>query len=216
MKKYYIFVLAALMLAVFATGCNRSEETAVDPSTYEKIIQTLSEMQTYRSEATVQYISNKNSNTYRTMQYGKISGEYRIEVTSPEHSAGNITVFDGATISQFNARNSGRIFVLAREDMARSEILVTSFVRNYLESQETSVSVGSFGDGKCTILEVALPGDHPYLATSKLWIDNKTLAPVKLVISDREGGERVIVTYNNFEYNIELANEIFSVNTEGQ
>ena len=216
MKKYYIFALAALMLAVFAAGCQSSEETAVDPSTYEKIIQKLSGMQTYKSEATVQYISNKNSNTYGTIQYGKISGEYRIEVTSPEQSVGNITVFDGTTISQFNARNSGRVFVLAREDMARSEILVTSFVRNYLESQETSVSVGSFDDGKCTILEVALPGDHPYLATAKLWIDNKALVPVKLVISDREGGERVIVTYRNFEYNIELANDIFNVNMEGQ
>ena len=215
MKKYYILMLTAIMLAIFAAGCNRIEETTVDPSTYEKIIQMLSEMQTYKSEATVQYISNKNSNSYRTIQYAKISGEYRIEVASPEQSVGNITVFDGTTISQFNARNSGRVFVLAREDMARSEIFVTSFIRNYLESEETSVSVGSFDDGKCTILEVALPGDHPYLATAKLWVDNRTLVPVKLVISDREGGERVIVTYRNFEYNIELANEIFTVTTEG-
>ena len=215
MKKYYILTLTALMLSLFVTGCARSEETVVDPSTYEKIIQMLSQMETYKSEATVQYISNKNSNTYGTMQYGKISGEYRIEVMWPEQSAGNITVFDGSTISQFNARNSGRVFVLAREDMARSEILVTSFVRNYLESPETSVSVGSFDDGKCTILEVALPGDHPYLATAKLWVDNKMLVPVKLVIYDREGGERVVVTYKNFEYNIELANDIFNTDTEG-
>ncbi|MCL2874373.1 MAG: hypothetical protein FWE29_05505 [Defluviitaleaceae bacterium] len=213
MKKYYIFILTAIILAVFATGCGASEAAVVDPSTYEKIITKLSEMETYRSEASVQYISNKNSNTYRVIQYNKMSGEYRIEVISPEQSAGNVTVFDGTTISQFNKRNEGRIFVLAREDMARSEILVTSFIRNYLDSTETSVSVGSFDNGKCTVLEVSLPGEHPYLATAKLWVDNKDLVPVKLVIYDSEGGERIVVIYENFEYNVELANDIFHVET---
>lgn len=209
MKKYYILILMIALSAMLIKGCAGNEPTAVDVSTYEKIIEIFNEMENFKSEATVQYISNKNSNTYRVIMTNKMSGEYRIEVLGPDNSAGNVTIFDGTTIAQFNKRNEGRIFVLAREDMARSEILVTSFIRNYLDSNETSVSAGSFDDSKSTILEVAIPGDHPYLSNAKLWVDNEALVPVQLIIFDRDGGERVIVTYENFDYNVELEDNIF-------
>jgi outer membrane lipoprotein-sorting protein len=205
-----IFMLL-LAVAFFITGCkgNAGEPTVTEPVVYEKIHKMLTEMQTYKSEASVKYITNKNVNTYETMQFVKMSGEYRIEVLGPEQSAGNITVFDGTFISQFNTQNGGRIFILAKEDMARSEILISSFVKNYLDSMATAASAESVDDGKYTVIEAEIPGEHPYLSIGRLWINNKKLVPTKLIIYDPDGGERIVVNYENFEYNIELANDIF-------
>jgi outer membrane lipoprotein-sorting protein len=205
--------ICLLLTAILLAGCGKTPgntEERLEATVYVQIQRALTEMKNYKSSATIEYISNKGTNQYEILQASRATGEYRVEVTGPENVAGNITVFDGATIYQFNPRVAGRVSVGVKENQERSEIFVTSFVRNYLRSQEVSVSAGSFGESRSTALEAIVPGDHPYLSTEKLWVDNETLKPVKLAIYDPEGSERIIVTFNTFEYNVELDDSLFS------
>jgi len=204
-----IFTLLAAML----TGCGLlpgKAEVKVEPNVYSKIQKALTEMQSYRSSATVEYISNKGRNAYDVLQSCRATGEYRVDVVGPENVAGNVTISDGVTIYQFNHKIAGKVSVGIKENQERSEIFVTSFIRNYLSSQEVSVSVGNFGEGKCTVLEAIVPGEHPYLSSEKLWVDNETLKPVKLCIYDPDGSERIMVTFNTFDYNVEFDDKLFS------
>ena len=210
MKKPKIFLLVFLMAIIF-TACQKEGEKSSeqDMSAYEKIQKNIVELETYRTDATIEYISNKGSNIYSTAQMGKISGEYKISIIGPDQVAGNITMFDGKMITQYNPRVAGKVSVSTTETMDRSEVLLTSFIKNYLKSQEVSVSVANMDESRCTVLEATIPGDHAYLATEKLWVDNETLQPVQLIIYDPEGAERVIVSYSNFEYNVELDDSEF-------
>jgi outer membrane lipoprotein-sorting protein len=201
--------LAALAAAALLCACVRLPNSAAEKSTYEKIQKNLIEMKSYESEASVTYRSNKGANTYETLQQCRITGEYRVEVVGPKNYAGNITLSDGKTIFQYNSKVKGKISVGTNENRERSEIFVTSFVRNYVNSREVSISVGNFEEGRCTILEALVPGDHPYLAKERLWVDNKSLKPVKLAVLDPDGSERIVVTYNTFEYNIEFDDSLF-------
>ncbi|MDR1913242.1 MAG: hypothetical protein LBQ68_01980 [Clostridiales bacterium] len=208
MKKFLPLLFALVSLLV---GCQDSEaQKTAEQNTYEKIQQIFVNMKTYQSQATVEYKSNKSSNTYETLQKCRITGEYRVEVVGPEKVAGNITLSDGKTIYQFNTRISGKIAVATNETQERSEIFLTSFIKNYLKSMEVSISVAKLANDPCTTLEAKIPGDHPYLSSEKLWVDNKTLKPVKLIIYDPQGSERIIVTYKTFEYNVELSDTDFT------
>ena len=202
--------LILLLIAAGLASCQAQEE-APAPTTYQQIHERLANLQTYRARATVEYISNRGRTTYETIQHGRITGEYRIEVTAPEHVAGHITSSDGQHIYQFNTRVNGRVTILAAETRERSEIFLTAFIKNWLSCQESSVTVANLGEGQYTILEANIPGSHPYLAVQKLWVSNDTLLPAKMIIFDPSGTERVIITYHNFEYNIELDNAIFTV-----
>jgi len=203
--------LAVLFILVNLSACRTAETEQPEASIYQQINERLANLQTYRARATVEYISNKGSNVYETIQHGRITGEYRIEITGPENVAGIVTSSDGQHIYQFSTRVNGRVTLLARETKERSEIFLTAFIRNRQVSAETSVSVANMEEGQFTILEAVIPGGHSYLATQRLWFCNETLLPVKLIIFDPSGMERVIVTYQNFEYNVELDNAIFTV-----
>lgn len=210
MKRKRILVLVFLLLIGMISGCKKNAtDDKVDASAYEKIQKQLTNMTSYESKATVKYISNKNTNEYETLQQCKTSGEYRIEVTGPEKVAGNITMYDGSTIYQQNKKISGKIAVSTKETQERSEILFTSFLKNYTQSNEIAVMAATIDEGKCTVLEATIPGEHPFLAKEKLWIDNKTLNPVQLSIYDQDGSERISVTYNTFAYNVDLEGELF-------
>jgi len=215
MKKLgFIMKITALaaITAMTVAGCQPLQSpggSQANKSSYEKIQKKLVELQTYKSDATVEYKSNKGSNTYETVQQCKINGEYRIEVTAPANVAGSVTVNDGKSIRQFNQALQSQVQVSTGENQERSELFVTSFIKNYLSSDEVSVSVANFGEGNCTVLEAGIPGGHPYMAKEKLWIDNKTLDPVQLVVYDTQDIERIIVTYKTFEYNITLDDSVF-------
>ena len=207
-----VSALLAAVLLVAAAGCgNSGGEKLKDQSTYEKIQNMLVNLTSFKSDASVEYKSNKGSNTYETTQQCKITGEYRIEVTGPKKVAGNVSISDGKTISQFNTNISGRVSITTKENQERSEILLTNFIKNYLNSQEVSISVANIATNQCTVLEASIPGNHPYIASEKLWIDNTTLKPVQLIIYDPQGSERIVVTYKTFDYNVELGDSLFKV-----
>jgi len=202
-------------ILVLATGCGDGggfrNPNAEEMSVFEQIQQKLIRLESFRAVATVEYRSNKGNNAYETIQHARITGEYRVEVTNPPHVAGSVTTSDGQQIFQFNSRVNGRVSLMVQETPERSEIFLTSFIRNYLQSQEVSVSVADMDEGVRTVLEAVVPGNHPYLATSRLWVDNTTFLPVKLIIFDQDGAERIIVTYHVFEYNIPLDDALFTL-----
>ena len=79
----------ALVVCVIISGCGGEKMTAM-----EKVQKMLTEYECSKTDATIQRFSNKGENTYETTQYSKITGEYRMEIKSPEAMNGNYTVFD--------------------------------------------------------------------------------------------------------------------------
>jgi len=217
MKLKKILVMTIIILFA-ASGCKKTteiqplqEEKKAEETAYDKIQKILSEMQTYTTSATVSYISNKGTNVYDTIQHVRMSGEYRIEVVAPENAKGNVTFSDGTTITQYNKNIEGRVSVNITENMERSELFLSNFLRNYNNSQQVSVSVANLNEGECTILEATIPKNHPYISTQKLWISNETLEPVRMTIYDGNGSERIIIDYSNFEYNTQLPDNLFKM-----
>jgi len=214
MKKLLVFVLMMALLILLA-ACSaqgkRGIENAEEMSTFEQIQRTLVGLETFRAIATVEYHSNKGVNVYEITQHARITGEYRVEVTGPPHVAGSVTASDGQQIVQFNSRVSGRVSLQVPETQERSEIFLTSFIKNYLQCAEISVSVSDMEQGLRTVFEAIVPGNHPYLTISRLWVDNTTLLPVKLVVLDQDGVERIVITYHVIEINIELDDALFTI-----
>lgn len=207
MKKTFLLLSA---FVIFICGCSKKNNES-EQSSYQKINNMLVNLKSYKCNAAVKYISNKNTNTYETIQHCKSDGRYKVEITAPENSAGNITLSDGKMICQYNSKINGRVSIGYKESMERSEIFLTSFIRNYSKSLETSVSVANMDKSRCTVLEAQIPGEHPYLSSEKLFIDNKTQNPVELIIYDKDNSERIVVTFKDFKYNIELDDSLFKI-----
>lgn len=203
-------LIALVGTAVLAVGCRGRAE--VDLTVFERINNALLTMTSYEALATVTYISNNSQHTYQTRQQARISGEYRIEVLGPERVAGNVTVNDNQTITQFNTRVQGRFSVSPVEVPERLELFVTSFVRNYLRSQEQSIAASTVDGSPVTVLEATIPGEHPFLRSERLWVCNETLNPLKLTIYDPDGMERVVIAFESFQFNVDFDDSIFRMN----
>ena len=197
-----------LTAVLFLSGCSVGQG---DVSLMEQIQNTLNNMESYQCTATLERISNKGTNTYEIRQSYQSTGEYKLEILSPESAAGNYTVFDGKTICQYNKKLGGKVIMDVPESQMRNELFLGQFVKNYMQSEEVSIAVSNFDDSDCTVLEAVIPGGNPYLSTEKLWIDNETLKPTKFVIYDEDGTERYVVIYHDFEYNTVFEDGTFQI-----
>ena len=203
LKCITFFVVSVLLFV----GCGNSEEV----STMEKIQNQLKNMESYECTGTLTRISNKGQNVYDIKQYYKSTGEYRLELLSPDDVAGNYTVFDGTSIFQHNPRVQGKYIKNVPQSQMRNELFLGSFAKNYFQFEDVSIETASMETVTTTVLEAVIPGENKYTATEKLWINDETIKPVKLVIYDVEGNERYIVEYKDFEYNCDIDDSLFKI-----
>ncbi|HIT72443.1 hypothetical protein B5E58_00400 [Tyzzerella sp. An114] len=207
MKVFKSFILIVFLITVFS-GCSIKKD---EVSTMEKIQNQLKNMESYQCTGTLTRISNKSENVYEIKQYYKSTGEYKLEMLAPEDVAGNYTVYNGESVFQYNPRIQGKVIQGVPKSQMRNELFLGCFIKNYFQSEDVTVETGNMDIQKSTVLEAVIPGENKYTATEKLWIDEETLKPLKLVIYDTEGKERYIIEYKDFEYNIDIDENIFKI-----
>ena len=132
-----------------------------------------------------------------------------METISPKSAEGSIILFDGKMIWQYNPKIDGKISSESSDKQARSEILISSFVENYIKTKDGAVKSGSFDESKCTVLEAEINGKSKIFSQEKLWVDNDTLIPIKLEIYDNEQKTRAVVVFKDFEYNPNIPENTF-------
>lgn len=196
-----------MLLLIALVGCAKTGENNDYATIQEKMIN----METYASEGNVTYISNKGETTYGVIQLAKKDGKYILKTTTPENVAGNIILFDGNIVWQYNPKLDSKISVGEKDKMERKEISIFTFLENHIKSKDIALQTANMEDELYTILEAKIPGGNKFFATEKLWINNKTKLPEKLVIYDTDNKERVIFNITKFEYNKELNDEMFKI-----
>lgn len=209
MKKTTFFLLTAFLFLFLFTSCGSKPEKPL--TEMEKIQKQLNEMNGYQCSAQMTRISNKGENVYGIKQYFKSTGEYRLELISPETVSGNYSVFDGNKICQYNPRVTGKIIKEVPASKQRNELFLGQFMKNYMQSEEVSVAAMAIEESQCTVLEAVIPGTDPNLATEKLWIDNETLKPVQFIIYNTDGKERYVLQYTDFEYDPIFDEKLFQI-----
>lgn len=213
-KLYVSFIILTLVFftsSVYNTVLKKNEVLEVSSSNanYQDVTKMLLNLKTYAISGTVTYISNDGENSFNILQYGKNDGTYRIEILNDDGSK-ITTIYDGKAIFQFNDKMKGSVNVTTNENSERSEIFITKFIKNYETSNDVSVLVSNTSDGSMTVLEAKIPGNHAYFSSERLFVDNKTNLPKKLIIYDKDNIERVILEYEQFIANPTLDEEIFS------
>lgn len=199
--------LAFILLMIFLCGCAKGNDS------YANIQDRLMQMKSYKTDAEITYINNRSKDTFSTVQQVKSDGRYRIETTAPDEFKDNVIVYDGKMIWQFNPKAPDNKVKTASSDKSeRTELLLFSFLENMTKTAEAAVKSDDMGH--YTVLEADIESKNGFLAYEKLWIDNSTGLPEKLVIYNSQGDEKIVELFGNFEYNYIIEDEaaVFSVN----
>ncbi len=198
MKKGIIAM--AVILMIMLTGCKGNDHQG-----YSEIYESYGNIQNYTADIKVTVLSDGGDTVYTAKQYYLEPDLYKVDYTS-ETMKGISCVLQGESLKFKDTDGKVTEFkgYVPRE---KYYIFITDFMERYCKSEAAkSVSKG----GK-TILECAEENAETNDALMKLWIKNKTNAPIKLVTYNQKGEEKIIVEFDNFKMNTKIDKKLFDI-----
>jgi len=213
--KRYIAIAAAVAvsatLMITLISCGRNEDI------HTRIYRKYSNIDSFSAVVEVTVNTDRTENVYQMRQYYIAPDMFREDVLSPENLEGMTYIFSGGTMLIIPP-NDGESVLFEDIPKNRSYTFLPDFFGRYFEIGTEAVPVSAEPTGETaqvdetvTVLEVQLDGDNIYRATQKLWIDNKTLMPIRLETYDADGDPLVVVLFTEFNLNDNIDDEIFNL-----
>ena len=198
MKKGIIAMAVILMMTM--CGCQKDNHKE-----YSKIYENYGDIKNYSADIDVMVVSSDGETKYSAKQYYMAPDLYRLDYTS-EDMQGISCVLSGENLSFMDKEGNVTDF-RGYVPNEKYYIFLNDFMERYCKSEDAKSSVEK---GK-TVLEVLGEEDDPNRAKMRLWVDNKSYIPIKLVTYNDKDEERVIVEFKNFKMNTKIDKKLFDV-----
>ena len=203
-----LLILTLMINLCMLTACNRSYINDHDMDIYEKIHRYYSEMESYSASLTVTAHSNKTENTYTATQKTSGSDKYYIRF-SDDNGLSVTTVTNGDKTKTLTNGSGYSITVPTQEDAGF--LFLNRFFSKYYASEDTTLLVSGKAQGNVTLLETELSENNPRFSRAKLTVDNKTLKPLKMEITNLRDDPVLTGEFTEFIYNDTIEDGIFSI-----
>jgi outer membrane lipoprotein-sorting protein len=187
------------MIAFSFHGCNKAEQSGKAQDRLHTMLKTL---KGYETDATITFLKDTQINIIKMKQAVEIGGKYKLILESPDYLKGYTTTFDGENIFQYNPHTKEN--VACKQSEARNQILLSSFIHNYVNTQELKQGNDTLDGKEVIVCEVNIPGDYKYMAKEKVWFDKRELWPIKMEIYDIQGNLAIQVEFSHFKPNTQI------------
>ena len=191
--KRLILMSFLLVLAFTFYGCNTQKNTSSIAGDFFK------DLKQYEADVTVTFLKDKQPNEVKMKQIAKVDGTYEMTILAPEHMQNVKIICDGHKVTEYYPSTNQS--VEQEMSVAQNEILLTSFATRYLTNENIKKQEVQLDGKKMITYEMPIDGNFRYLSKEKIWLEEKSLKPVQMVLYDEEGNITIEVIYNEFKYN---------------
>ena len=180
-------------MALTFHGCSIKQNTLQTSTDFFK------NLNQYEASVTVTFLKDKQPNEIKMKQVAKIDGTYEMTVLEPTHLKGVKFICDGQKVTEYFPSIDKTLE--QQMSKAQNEILLTSFAKRYITNENIKKQENELNGKKMITYEMPIEGDFKYLSKEKIWLEEKNLTPVQMVLYDDEGNITIQVIYNEFKYN---------------
>jgi len=194
MKKrliYTLFIIAiclTIAVTLFIKGRTRTldEYNAID---------SLSEIKVYKSDITIEVINDRETNKYEGFQTYKKDIGYKLDLKDKRSftfKGDEILVKDKENIKGYTL------------DKGFDEVFKYGFIGEYIgliyTNEELEFETETINNSEYFVITTVIPGSNNNICKGSLYYDIKNNRPKKIIIYDNKGRERIIYTYENFNW----------------
>ena len=156
------------------------------------------DMNSYKTQYTVEIESNKNTNKYIIKEeFIKDSNVCIQEVVEPQNIKGVTFKYDGTDLQiKNNNLNLSKLYKNYNY-IGESIISLSGFIEDFTNTNETNF----IENDNEIILEAKISNANKYISNKRLYIDKNTAKPIKMEIQDITQNTKIYILYNEIEIN---------------
>ncbi len=194
MKKrltYILFIIAiclTIAVALFIKGRTRTLDEY-------NVIDSLSEIKAYKSDITIEVVNDRETNKYEGFQTYKKDIGYKLDLKDKRSftfKGDEILVKDKENIKEYTL------------DKGFDEVFKYGFIGEYIgliyTNEQLEFETETINNSECFVITTMIPGSNNNICQGSLYYDIKNNRPKKIIIYDNKGRERIIYTYENFNW----------------
>lgn len=194
MKKrltYTLFIIAiclTIAVALFIKGRTRTLDEY-------NVIDFLSEIKAYKSDITIEVVNDRETNKYEGFQTYKKDIGYKLDLKDKRSftfKGDEILVKDKENIKEYTL------------DKGFDEVFKYGFIGEYIgliyTNEELEFETETINNNEYFVITTVIPGSNNNICQGSLFYDIKNNRPKKIIIYDNKGRERIIYTYENFNW----------------
>ncbi|MBQ4087428.1 MAG: hypothetical protein IJC78_04195 [Clostridia bacterium] len=201
-----LMILALMITCSMLTAC--SDFTISDMDVYERIHRYYSKMESYSATVHITAYSNKTQNEYIVYQKSVSPDRFYAKMSSPGMGLSVTAIEKNGLVKTFSEGSDSSVTLPSAEHTGL--LFVNRFFAKYYASEHTVLTVSGKTDSAQTVLETELYENNPQVSRARLSVDNKTLAPTELLLTDSNGNPVLKGEFTEFCYNDTIDQSIFS------
>lgn len=151
----------------------------------------------YKTELNMRTIIDDEESLYKMRESYTLGGKYKLEILEPAESKDISIEYDGKKIYIKHASIKESIELNPIKNFDQS-LLIGKFLRE--REKIKSIKEEEINGEKYYVFTNGVEDSNKYSKEQRVWLKKDKFKPYKLKILDRNGRERVIIEYSNFEY----------------
>lgn len=200
-----ILVGFIIIVSVLFVSCKKPTNDDI----YYRINQKFTKLKSYSCTAKITIKGNKSPKEYTATQFYISPDKYYIEYIEPKESKGFKVIYNGKNlrIDHSKINKTFKIDNYIRTD--KRDMFIGYFLKFFITNEDSSYQIKNYNSKKYLVLKAFLPTDNKYRSIQELWIDMNNYKPYKLITFDNKNNKNVEVLYEDFEFNIDIDEELF-------
>lgn len=213
-KLVFIGILACIGIIIFFLIKSNYKKLNFGNNIGNKSIEEIEEyilnISSYKAKIEVTVTSNKNENKYLLTQEFLKPNIAKQVVEEPSNIKGVTTINDGNNLTVFNSNLNLTQIYENYEYLNNNCLWINSFIEDYSKSDEKNIK----SENSEIIMETKVENDNKYIQYKKLYLDDKTYKPTKLLVQDVNKKTLVYILFKEIELDSLSKEDILSFKLE--
>jgi len=200
-----IILIALILFLVFSKNTAKVFKSG-NNKTSQEIVDYILNISSYEIKATVEVISNKNTNKYVLKQKYVSPNIASQEVIEPSNIAGIKIINDGTNLKLENSNLNLSTIFENYNYLGDNCLELIDFIENYKSNSDSQF----IEEEKQIIMKTKSGNENRYTKNKVLYIDKETCEPTKLEVKDNNEKTTVYILYNEVEINSTNKQEVIA------
>lgn len=210
---FSIFLCIAIIIVIFLVKNNYKNLNIgnnIGNKSIEEIEKYILNISSYKAKIEVTVTSNKNENKYLLSQEFLKPNIAKQVVEEPSNIKGVTIINDGNNLTVSNSNLNLTQIYENYEYLNNNCLWINSFIEDYNKSNEKNIK----SENNEIIMETKVQSDNKYIQYKKLFLDDKTYKPTKLLVQDVNKKTLVYILFKEIELDSLSKEDILSFKLE--